>query len=93
MVTVHEIFNSVNAMIRKLASSKYRLYSHQKKPKTGRRRVGDACTRKRMILLWAACNYQSGLLFVAGREQAANVIMNDLRLIVLSYPFRQAKAI
>jgi hypothetical protein len=39
MVTVHEIFNSVNAMIRKLASSKYRLYSHQKKPKTGRRRV------------------------------------------------------
>ena len=81
MVTVHEIFNSVNAMIRKLASSKYRLYSHQKKPTPAAAASRDACTGKRMILFWAACNYQSGLLIVAGREQAANVIMNDLRLI------------
>ena len=38
-------------------------------------------TRKRMILFWAACDYQSGLLTC--HEQAANVIMNDLRLIGL----------
>jgi hypothetical protein len=38
--------NGVNAMIRKLASGKYRLYSRKKNPKTGRRRnLGTFSTR------------------------------------------------
>ena len=41
-----EIFNSVNAMIRKLTSGKYRLYSRKKNSKTGRRRnLGTFSTR------------------------------------------------
>ena len=41
-----EIFSSANAMIRKLASGKYRLYSRKKNPKTGRRRnLGTFSTR------------------------------------------------
>jgi hypothetical protein len=41
-----KFFNSVNAMIRKLASGKYRLYSRKKNPKTGRRRnLGTFATR------------------------------------------------
>ena len=41
-----EIFNSANAMIRKLTSGKYRLYSRKKDPKTGRRRnLGSFSTR------------------------------------------------
>jgi hypothetical protein len=40
------MFNRVNAMIRKLASGKYRLYSRKKNPKTGRRRnLGTFPTR------------------------------------------------
>ena len=38
--------SSANAMIRKLASGKYRLYSRKKNPKTGRRRnLGTFSTR------------------------------------------------
>ena len=41
-----EILSSVNAMIRKLASGKYRLYSRKKNPKTGHRRnLGTFSTR------------------------------------------------
>jgi hypothetical protein len=41
-----DILNGVNAMIRKLASGKYRLYSRKKNPKTGRRRnLGTFSTR------------------------------------------------
>jgi hypothetical protein len=40
------IFQKHNAMIRKLASGKYRLYSRKKNPKTGRRRnLGTFSTR------------------------------------------------
>jgi hypothetical protein len=38
MVDHVTIFGSASAMIRKLASGKYRLYSRKKNPKTGRRR-------------------------------------------------------
>ena len=39
MVDDVTIFSSASAMIRKLASGKYRLYSRKKNPKTGRRRI------------------------------------------------------
>ena len=46
MISKSEIFNSVHAMIRKLASGKYRLYSRKKDPETGRRRnLGTFSTR------------------------------------------------
>jgi hypothetical protein len=38
MVDDVTIFSSASAMIRKLASGKYRLYSRKKNPKTGRHR-------------------------------------------------------
>jgi hypothetical protein len=41
-----KLFSSANAMIRKLASGKYRLYSRKRNPKTGRRRnLGTFSTR------------------------------------------------
>ena len=41
-----ETLHSANAMIRKLASGKYRLYSRKKNPKTGHRRnLGTFSTR------------------------------------------------
>ena len=43
---VVKLCNSANAMIRKLTSGKYRLYSRKKDPKTGRRRnLGTFSTR------------------------------------------------